>query len=49
MIRRTTPRAFTLVEILVVISIIGVLISLLTVGIQTAIETGKGSKDQSRA
>ncbi|MEY2712962.1 MAG: hypothetical protein RL005_1184, partial [Planctomycetota bacterium] len=49
MIRRTTPRAFTLVEILVVISIIGVLISLLTVGIQKAIETGKGSKDQSRA
>lgn len=47
--RRTNGRAFTLVEILVVISIIGVLISLLTVGIQKAIETGKASKDQSRA
>lgn len=47
--RRTNGRAFTLVEILVVISIIGVLISLLTVGIQRAIETGKASKDQSRA
>ena len=47
--RRTTGRAFTLVEILVVISIIGILISLLAVGIQRAIETSKGTKDQSRA
>lgn len=47
--RSTITRAFTLVEILVVVSIIGILISLLTVGIQRAIETGKGSKDQSRA
>jgi prepilin-type N-terminal cleavage/methylation domain-containing protein len=47
--RRTNGRAFTLVEILVVISIIGILISLLAVGIQRAIETSKGTKDQSRA
>jgi len=47
--RRTTGPAFTIVEILVVISIIGILISLLTVGIQKAIETAKASKDQSRA
>ena len=45
--RRTSQRAFTIVEMLVVISIIAILLALLFGGVTSALKTSKNSKQLS--